>query len=198
MDITQQIEDASREQQDLGSEGDLESLSALVEQANDLEREMSDLQDQLKERAGKLERILGDLLPTQMDSVGLQTIRTPSGRAVEITTLYGATLGKGKGEDETAHQKRRSEAFAHLRDHGHGGMIKNVVTVNVGRGEDEAAAALMALAKELNLTATRKEDVHAGTLKAWVRDQSENGDHPPEDLFRTTEFRRAKITGSKK
>ena len=51
------------------------------------------------------------------------------GSAVEIRKLYGATILKDN----------EPQAFEWLRSNGHGGIVKNTVSVDFGMGEDDTA-----------------------------------------------------------
>jgi hypothetical protein len=76
-------------------------------------------------------------------------------------------------------------------------LIKNNVICSFGRGEDEKAAEFAQAARERGLSPEQKQDVHAQTLKAWVRERVEGGDSFPMDLFGAFVGQRATIKKGK-
>ena len=70
-----------------------------------------------------------------------------------------------------------------LRDNGHEDLIKNTISVNFGRGEDESASKLREALNNEGSSYTDKTGVHSQTLKAFVREQVESGQNLPLDLL---------------
>ena len=135
------------------------------------------IQDEVDEKVALLEdakrrlrEISEHLLPNAMEEAGLGNIRTADGK-VEI--------------------RLKSEVFAHfsdakegavvswLRSIGEGGMVRNVLTVELGPGKDNAAVQLETQAKEMGLDCSRKEYVNTTSLKAFVRKRLEDGEEVP-------------------
>ena len=113
-------------------------------------------------------------------------IRLGPGFKIKVSTFYNASIPP----------ERKEEAYEWLDTNGHGGMIKTEVKTNFGRGELEAAKALIAeinenhpeIAMDLNQT------VHWQTLRAWVKEQVEGGKSLPIDMFGVFVGRKTKIT----
>jgi hypothetical protein len=80
-------------------------------------------------------------------------------------------------------KEREVEAFRWLRDHGHGDLIKNVVSSTFGKGEDDMASQALFLLEESGFSADQKQAVHPATLKAFVKEQVEKGENIPLDLL---------------
>jgi len=80
---------------------------------------------------------------------------------------------------------RKSEAYRWLDDNGHGGMIKRSFIISFGRDDEKWAAKfardLMQRKKPVPLE--RKDKVEPSTLKAFVKDQLQEGSDLPLDLF---------------
>ena len=122
-------------------------------------------------------------IPTYLKALGMTSYRLTDGSSVDVTTKYDAQIS----------EERREAAHAWLRAHNFGDLIKNQVIIDVGKGNDEKVQRLATLAAELGLTADHKETVHAGTLKAFVKEQIEKqsvvdldraqGDAIPQELF---------------
>ena len=93
---------------------------------------------------------------------------------------------------------RDREAFEWLRQNGHGDMVKNIVSVNFGMGEDQKAAEFLSKVSEQGLSPEQAESVHSSTLRAWVKDQTEKGEPFPMELFGAHIGQRALIKEAKK
>ena len=91
--------------------------------------------------------------------------------------------------------KQQEEAFEWLRSNGHGDMVKNVVSVGFGMGEDSMAAEFKDLAMSKGLHPDQKESVHPSTLRAFVKDRVEEGAEFPMELFGAYIGQRAIIKG---
>jgi hypothetical protein len=90
------------------------------------------------------------------------------------------------------------EAFNWLRNHEFDDLIKNTVSVNFGRNEDENARTFLNLVEKQGYSAAQKTDVHPSTLKAFVKERIEQGDEIPMELFGVFVGQRATIKrGSK-
>jgi hypothetical protein len=64
-----------------------------------------------------------------------------------------------------------------------GGVVKDEIKCNLGRGEVAKAKELLEFAKTLDISAVEKLSVHPGTLKALVKEQRANGVTFPEEFF---------------
>jgi uncharacterized small protein (DUF1192 family) len=155
------------------SDAALASVSELVARQIRLEDEIASAEAQLKAKNEDLRRVAFDELPAAMAELGLKDVRTTAGARVEIKSFVQASITKA----------RQEEAFAWLRDHGHGDLVKHEVKVALGAGEDEIAAEIVESIRARGLIADDKATVHAQTLKAFLREQIENGADVPLDLF---------------
>ena len=72
-------------------------------------------------------------------------------------------------------------------------MIKNVVTVDLDRGEDARADELLVELRSKGFEPTAKKDVHAQTLGALVRELMTAGTIVPKDLFNLFDQKIAKL-----
>jgi hypothetical protein len=78
---------------------------------------------------------------------------------------------------------RREEAFEWLRQHGHDDIIKNEITCSFGRGQDNEAGHVMGALREQGYDPQQKVQVHPMTLKAFVREQVEQGSNIDLEMF---------------
>jgi len=140
-------------------------IADLGKQQADLAREIEADELALKEKKKRFAKLTEFDIPMYLKSLGMTSYRLTDGSSVDVTTKYDAQISEG----------RREAAHKWLRDHNFGDLIKNEVIIEVGKGadRDEKVRRLTKLAVELGLIAERKEAVHAGTLKAFVKEQCE-------------------------
>ena len=168
-----------------------EGLSTIAEFATAIsaqELRVEELEEQLKEAKRELRSLTDEKLPQLLLELGVSEFKLEDGTKVTVKNIYGATIPAA----------RREEAYQWLRDHGHGDMIKNVISASFGMGEDQLAQKFKDTAKENGLICEQKMSVHSQTLKGFVRGEIEKGRDVPQDLFGVFVSQRAVIKGDKK
>lgn len=161
-------------------------VSALAKELQALNATAELLEKQLKDCTDKAQAIETQRLPAAMDDIGMTEFRLSNGDKIAVKMEFHASIPK----------RNKESAFAWLREHELGDLIKNEVTVQFGKGEDDTAAL------EYRLLIDRWPDhpvsqdttVHASTLKALVKEQFEAGAPLPEELFGIFIINRASIT----
>jgi hypothetical protein len=93
-----------------------------------------------------------------MADLGLSKFSLDDGSTVEVKPTYGASILV----------KDRPAAYDWLRDNGFDDIIKNIVSCQFGRGEDDQASAFHAFASQQGYPTSQNESIHSGTLKAFV------------------------------
>ena len=169
---------------------DDKSLKALSQKCNKLEALQTEIDQQeqniksLKEKQRKLSE---EEIPTFLQEKGLTSIRLNNGTEVSVAEDIkpGVLVAN------------RSFCYQWLRDNGFGDLIKNIVSVNFGMGEDQDAVNLKKQIDELGLVCAEKEDVHYQTLKAFVGEQHRKGVNLP-DEFGVHVANKTKIVQKKK
>ena len=81
------------------------------------------------------------------------------GTKVEVKPFYAAKIP----------ESRNDEAFDWLRDNGHGDMIKNVLTANIDKGQDNQVSALIELCEKLEFSYAQKQKVEPMTLESLCK-----------------------------
>lgn len=150
----------------------LKTVSGLVSQAEQTEREVEAAEAELKEKKGLLRRLLDVDIPEAMAEVGLTQIKTETA-LVEVLPFVDARITK----------QHEQEAFAWLRENGHGDVIKREVKAAFRMGEDEIAEAVRLYLEEIGAASQDKASVHPGTLKKLVRECDEIGEPVPDEIF---------------
>lgn len=164
------------------SGGELSQLSALAEEQAKAEAEVADLEAQLTAAREKVRDLAERKVPELMDQIGIEEFKTSSGLKIKVAETIRASISQANGP----------RAFAWLREHGNAAMIKRIVSVAFGKGEDEKAEALV---KELGekFECEDKTSVHPSTLSAFVREKLAKGDELPLDLLGVHRQRVSKI-----
>lgn len=151
----------------------LKVVAELAARQVQLEKEIEDLETQLKEKNEALTQVQEKDLPEAMTECGISEFKLVDGSKVTVKPYYQANPPKDKYE----------EAMQWLRDNNHGDLIKNDVTVSFGKGEDNRAADFKIFLKDNGTSFTDKTGVHPQTFKAFVREQVETGKNLPFDLL---------------
>jgi hypothetical protein len=122
-----------------------------------------------------------------MAEMGISSLTLEDGAVVKVTPTYGASILV----------ENRPKAYDWLRDHGYDDIIKNTVSCQFGRGEDERANRFAEFAAEKGFAPEQKTEIHAQTLRAFVKERVENGDEFPMELFGAYVGQRATIKKGK-
>lgn len=162
----------------------LSNIAELAAQMDDIEQRLARYAEIAKELKEEHKKISQELIPTAMSEVGMKQFTLDSGVTVKVDPAVYTTITK----------KNESEAYKWLRETGNADIIKNMISVRFGSGEDHLAEQLEAvLQHEFGIAYDQKASVHAGTLKAFVREELAQGSDIPHDLFSIFEFKEAKL-----
>jgi hypothetical protein len=163
---------------------DLDRLTLAAERASEARKRA---EDQLQKCKQLEDRLLQKEIPELLAGMHLEKCTTSSG--IEVTVKRDIKMSL-PGHDRV---EARLGALRWLVDHGHGGVIKNVVTVDLDRGEDTRADELVVELRAKGFEPTAKKDVHAGTLSALGRELMTAGTIVPKDIFNLFDQRIAKL-----
>jgi hypothetical protein len=171
--LDQMFSDAVAQSQAPPSDVALKTVSELAKIQLEIEDEIAGLNAALENANDRLTQVKTKDLPDAMIALGCKAYTLVDGSTIKIEPKYGASIS----------DERREPAHAWLRANKHGDLIKNVVTISLGKGEDEKAAKIVAWLKKKEIDHEQKEAVHPMTLKAFVREQLEASKTIPMDLF---------------
>lgn len=173
-DILAMMEDevSSTATQKLGGSA-LSAVSILARKMRDMEQEIDDAEKVLSSLKKQYLKLTDEELPAALEELGIAEMKLDDGSKIKLTQIYGASIPV----------ERREEAFSWLRENGYDDIIKNTVACSFGRGEDDKAAKFTDSIRRMGLAPDTKTEVHAMTLKAFVRERVETGDELPMDLF---------------
>jgi hypothetical protein len=164
---------------------DLDRLTLLAERATEARKRA---EDQLQKCKQAEEQLLNRDIPELLAKMRLDECTTASGIQVKVKREIKASL---PGHERV---EARMGALRWLIEHGHGGVIKNQVSVSLDRGEDTRADDLIVDLRAKGYDVEAKKDVHTSTLGALVRELVADGKIVPRDLFNLFDMRIAKLS----
>jgi len=172
----------------------LERIMAMAKQLLATKDRVKELTDELDETKRELTRLEQEDLPELMREVGFTSFTMKDGRIIELTDEISCGITNAN----------RPAAMAWLDENGFGGLIKTKLEVLFNR-EDRALA--LRLADRMAEEAEREEvvidremveNVHAATLKKFIKEEMEKGEAVPFDLFSIHPYSKVKIKKGKK
>jgi len=162
----------------------LDEMKQLADALKDAESETEKAELKLKEVKERERMIREETIPSAMQELGLESITLDTGEKLSVKQeVYASIPAAGK-----------SKAYAWLSENGFGGLVKVSVELQFGKGEQEEAVALTSELRERGLEVLAYEDVHASTLKAFLKEQISKGANIPLDLFGARPVWQAKIS----
>lgn len=162
---------------------ELAMVSKLAAKQRDLENSIAEMEEGLKKAKADLDQVRDKELPNALAEIGLSELKLTDGTKISIKTEVYANIS----------EERSQAAFAWLRKNGHGALVKNIISAEFGKGEDEKAIEAATVLAEAGFSPKQKESVHAMTLKAFVKEQVNQGADIPLDLFGAHIVNRTKV-----
>jgi hypothetical protein len=183
-DLKQDAGDLKKLQDD-----DLSGLSKLIQRQLDLDSEIENMEETLKDMKREREVLSSETIPTKMQELGINETTMKDGSKVTVKEGFHCRIPKAKEE----------EALQYLKDNDLGDIIKNMVSTSFGTGEDNMAGDLAGyIESNFGITPEVKKSVHPSTLKATLKKRHEEGLTDPDDLFGIFIRPETKITKGKK
>ena len=162
----------------------LKAISELAKRQVSFEKDVGEAKALLESCTKALSYVQEVLLPNAMLEAGLSSFTLESGEAIEIKRDIHASIS----------EEHFPGAKAWLNENGYGGIIKHLVSLTFGKGEEELAAKAVEALVEEGFTPIDKESIHHSTLKATVKEMLGEGVDVPSDLFGVHEVVKAKVT----
>lgn len=167
----------------------MKRLSEMAGVLGDTKSKIAGLTEQLiKLRKDEL-RIETEDMPELMRELEMKSFVLTDGTKIEVVDdlMCGIT------------EEHKADAHDWLRSNNFGGIIKTLITQQYGTGETEQATRNAEAISELTgRAATVSETIHAGTLKAFLKEQRAKGTKIPQVLFGLFPFSKAKVTPPKR
>ena len=166
-------EDLEEDQQEILEKSDINTLANYCKELKAYEAEISDLEEKIKYKKDNADKISSEILPNLLAEQGLSSLKLADGSSVDIRKTYNCTIRKDNMDS----------AYNWLRENGLADIIKNEVSVQFGKGEDNKAQQLLDLAVSNGYEPQQKTKVEPMTLKALYRERVEAGLDMPSDSF---------------
>ena len=199
-----------------GSPEEMATIGALCQRQWDQSLVVANLELSLKTAKEELKLLADNLVPDAMQSANMKKLQLMNGAEISVNPYVECNIptetaiAKTLDEDEKlALITRRKNCFKFIRDQGADGIIKNLMTLDLGKVEAEEMAlihecldsSLEVINSTINKTYTldQTESVHSQTLKSWIKEIMQIGEQKvPETDFAVFSGNRAKITLPKK
>jgi len=164
-----------------------DSVKSITEKCNNLKEihvKIKDAEEKLSVLKNQGRDLEERIIPEMMQEAGVSLLKLSDGSTVEVKPFYAAKIP----------ESRVDEAFSWLRGKGFEDIIKNTVTASFNRGQDNQVSELIKVCEEHGFNYNKKEKVEPMTLKAFVKEQVEEGKELPFDLFGVYIANKTKIT----
>ena len=152
---------------------DLQEISALASAMVETEKEIEQQETVLSQLKERLRSIKEESLPMGMQELGLESFKLSTGETLSVKQEVYASIPVAQ----------KTTAFKWLEDHGFGGLIKTEVATSFGKGDMELAKRAVQLLSDNGFEASLSQNVHAQTLKAWLKECLEKGVDVPLETF---------------
>ena len=166
---------------------EIHEIAIMCHNQRRLEAEIAASEESLSAMNERLRNLSEVQIPEAMMAMGLTELKLSTGESVSIKKYYSTKIPT----------ERLNEAMEWLRKTGNDDIIKNTISLNFGKGEDELAQEVAKLLIQKGLSPEQKIFVHAMTLKAFVKECIEGGRNLPLDLFGVFVGNKTKITPAK-
>ena len=167
------IEELEKDQQQVIEKADVDTLASYCRELQTYEEEIAELEEQIKKKREKADKISSEIIPNMLAEQGISSLKLADGSSVDVRKSYNCTIKKDEMES----------AYNWLRENQLGDIIKNEVSVQFGKGEDNKAEQLLNLAAQEGYEPSQKSKVEPMTLKALYRERVEAGLDMPSQFF---------------
>ena len=167
------IEELEKDQQQVIEKADVDTLASYCRELQTYEEEIAELEEQIKKKREKADKISSEIIPNMLAEQGISSLKLADGSSVDVRKSYNCTIKKDEMES----------AYNWLRENQLGDIIKNEVSVQFGKGEDNKAEQLLDLAAREGYEPSQRSKVEPMTLKALYRERVEAGLDMPSRFF---------------
>jgi hypothetical protein len=155
-----------------GSERFKAHITNLAREHRQIEGEIMELQNKIKELGKRKTEIETRKLPQLLQQAGVREITTLEGLKVSTKFVVGAIPAESK-----------EKAYEWLDEHGHSDIIKRTLALQFQKGDTQQAEAAKEALVKLGFDPSTKLDIHPQTFMAFAREQITNGRMLPLDQW---------------
>jgi len=165
---------------------EVSDVSEVSNQYLQIESEILNLEEQVKRKKQELQQA-NDKIVELMTQRGVKEIKTVEGDSVSFKPFYKGSISKDNQPD----------AFQWLEDNGDCDLIKNIVSVKFGKGDNSIAENLINELQQRQLYPDQKRKVEPMTLNALIGEQINKGNDIPMETFSVFVGNKVKIKKGK-
>tara|TARA_R110000823_G_scaffold306638_1_gene429097 strand:- start:851 stop:1417 length:567 start_codon:yes stop_codon:yes gene_type:complete len=178
--------DFENDQQLFIEKTELETLSQQCYKLQSLEKDIEDIEEQLKKKKDEHDKLSSEVIPDILAEQGITSIKLSDGSMIEVSKMFSCTIPKDLN--------KREACYEWLRQNNLGDIVKNSVSVDFGKGEDNNAKDFFGVAVSQGYEPSQSTKVESSTLRALYRERVEAGLDMPSDLFHTFVKDKTKIS----
>lgn len=153
----------------------MEMISRLAARQVEIENYILKCESNMEIAKQHLRKVQEVELPAAMAEIGMQEFKLSDGTKVTVKNEVYCSIPKD--------MDGRLRAFSWLREHDLDGVIKNTVSLQFGKGEDDAALEAVQELRAQGYEPEQDMNVHPQTLKALIKEQLNKGVDVPLDAF---------------
>ncbi len=168
--------------EEVQSPTDLKNLALVAARLLKAKEKLAWYENKAEEAKKEVRQLEEVELPDTMDAAGVSRFETSEGAGIVIKRIVAGSIK----------EVNRAEAFAWLRSHEYGHLIKQETKVVLPRGKELPPQVVKTLEK-IGAEVSQKEAVNPQTLGAWARECIEAGIKLPLDLLGVYVGRRATV-----
>lgn len=161
----------------------LADIRALAMKQLELEAELAAAEAKVKDTKAKLTKVSEGELPAALKAAGIPSFTLANGMTVSYEEDMKISLPK----------VRLDKIIAQMKAWGFEANVSNVLTIDLGKGNDNAVKAMKALAEEIGVEATLAQDIPAGTVKKVLKQRAKEGKSDDLTFFGAFDFTKATV-----
>lgn len=162
---------------------DLSEVTKLAMDQLRLEGEVAAIEADLNLKKQELTRISQGKLPAAMRAAKMAEFKLENGMTVSVKSDMKVSVPKA----------RKPDVIAKMKEWGYVANVTNTVTVDLGKGNDNAVKSLTAIAEEMGLKVAVAEDIATGTVKSALKKRQDAGKNDDLAWFGAFEFTEASV-----
>lgn len=167
----------------------LKDLQTKASEMVNLASEIAEMEAEIEEKKKQYREIEAVTLPDMMTGLGIKKFTLDDGSEITIKDVVQASLPsrgailKAQGDERDALIDRNHRALDWMRANGGEAIIKNNISVDFGKGQDEIAEKFVDFCKEIGMEYDRSTTVHNASLTSYIKEKLASGANVPLDLF---------------
>lgn len=162
---------------------DLTEVTNLAMQLLDLEAKVAKADAELKTLNGDLRQVSQVKLPAALKAARMKDFTLENGMKVSMKEDLKVSVPK----------VRKGDVIEKMREWGEGASVSNVISVDLGKGNDNAVKSLTATAEEMGLDVNVSEDIPTATVKKVLKKRIEEGKNDDLTFFGAFPFTEASV-----